>query len=209
MIDVVDPASRWRFSQPLMEMYHHRKRVFVDQLGWALPSAGSWLELDEFDHDHAVYLLARDRGEGTHLGSVRLLPTTRPHMLTTTFAELCPDGPPQGEDCWEISRLVTNPATVRGSTCIRVHRMLAGALVDFARLNGVRRYTLVAEISRVPALLAVGWLVTPLSLARRVGAETIQALQIDVDEATGERLRRRSGSQRPALAGALSGRCAA
>ncbi|HEV2747193.1 MAG TPA: acyl-homoserine-lactone synthase [Allosphingosinicella sp.] len=209
MIDVVDPESRWRFSQPLMEMYHHRKRVFVDQLGWDLPSAGSWLEVDEFDHDSAVYLLARNEADGAHLGSVRLLPTTGPHMLTSIFSELCPVGAPQGPDCWEISRLVTNPGTVRGATCVRVHRMLARGLVEFARLNGIRRFTLVAEVSRVPALLAIGWAVSPISLAAVVDGETLQALQIEIEHDTVEKLARRCNYERPASAPVFGERCAA
>lgn len=184
MIEVVDPPSRLRFSQPLMEMYQDRKRVFVDQLGWNLPASGSWLEVDEFDNDFAVYLLARSPEDGSHLGSVRLLPTTQPHMLTKLFAELCPDGAPTGSDCWEISRLVTNPRTVRGGTCVKVHRMLACALLDFAQQNGVRRYTLVIEFSRLPALLAVGWSITPISVPTLLHGSTVQALQINVEPAT-------------------------
>ncbi len=194
MIDVIDAASRWRFTQPLMEMYHHRKRVFVDQLRWNLPAAGSWLEVDEFDNDWAVYLMARSPADGSHLGSLRLLPTNQPHLLTEVFGDLCPDGPPRGPDCWEISRLVTNPFSVRGGTCVRVHRMLASALLDFAKLNGVTRYTLVIEFSRLPALLAVGWPVTPISMPTIMNGETVQALQIDIDARTVEALRRRGES---------------
>ncbi len=209
MIDVIDLHSRWRFSRPLMEMYHHRKRVFVDRLGWQLPAAGSWLEVDEFDHDFAVYLLARDADDGSHLGSVRLLPSTQPHMLATTFAGLCPDGPPVGEDCWEISRLVTNPLKAGGAMSVRVHRMLATGLAEFAELNGVRRYTLVTELGRVPALLAIGWPVTPLSLPTEFHGETIQALQIEMGADTIARIARRTGAEPLRLNGRFDGREAA
>jgi N-acyl-L-homoserine lactone synthetase len=209
MIDVIDLNSRWRFSRPLMEMYHHRKRVFVDQLGWQLPAAGSWLEVDEFDHDFAVYLLARDAEDGSHLGSVRLLPSTQLHMLATTFASLCPDGAPVGDDCWEISRLVTNPLKAGGAMSIRVHRMLATGLAEFAELNGVRRYTLVTELGRVPALLAIGWPVTPLSLPTKVNGETIQALQIEMSADTIARIARRTGTGTCRMNGRFDGREAA
>lgn len=196
MIEVVDPPSRLRFSQPLMEMYQDRKRVFVDQLGWNLPASGSWLEVDEFDNDFAVYLLARSPEDGSHLGSVRLLPTTQPHMLTNLFAELCPAGAPTGPDCWEVSRLVTNPRTVRGGTCVKVHRMLASALLDFAQQNGVRRYTLVIEFSRLPALLAVGWSITPISMPTLLHGSTVQALQINVEPATMAKPRARASAMK-------------
>src|SRR3954468_3535603 len=102
MIDLVLPEARFRFAGPLMEMHRDRKQVFVDLLGWSLPALGSWIEVDQFDNDHAVYLLARQHG--SHQGSVRLLPSTGSTMLASLFGDLCPDGVPVGEDVWEISR---------------------------------------------------------------------------------------------------------
>ena len=59
MIDLVLPESRLGFAAALMEMHHDRKQVFVDRFGWRLPARGSWLEVDQFDDDYAIYLLAR------------------------------------------------------------------------------------------------------------------------------------------------------
>lgn len=191
-IDVIDASSRLQFAQPLMEMYHDRKRVFVDQLGWQLPVAGSWLEIDQYDNEDAIYILARDRVAGKHLGSVRLLPTTAPHLLSDIFPDLCPAGPPSGVDVWEISRLVTNPDSAAGAMGVRVHRMLASALIDFALSNQVSRYTLVIEYSRLPALLAVGWTVSPISMPRRVNGDLVQALEIAIDENSIAQVRQRA-----------------
>jgi N-acyl-L-homoserine lactone synthetase len=190
MIDLVLPEARLGFAAALMEMHHDRKQVFVDRFGWRLPAKGSWLEVDQFDDDYAVYLLARS-DQGRHQGSVRLLPSSRPHMLTALFAHLCPGGVPSGPDCWEISRLVTSPADAPGTTMLRVHRLLALALVEFARDNAIRRYTLVAEAHRVPALLSVGWPVIPLGLPTLVDGELLQALQIDLQPETLESMRQR------------------
>ncbi|MBV8687927.1 MAG: autoinducer synthase [Alphaproteobacteria bacterium] len=198
MIDLVLPESRLGFAGALMEMHQDRKQVFVDRLGWRLPAQGSWLEVDQFDNDHAVYLLARSP-EGHHQGSVRLLPSSRPHMLECLFSHLCPGGVPGGDDCWEISRLVTRPADAPGTTVLRVHRLLALALVEFAAANGVRRYTLVAEAARVPLLLSIGWPVMPLGLPTPVEGEMLQALQIDLTPDTLPAMRRRFRLAEPVL----------
>jgi N-acyl-L-homoserine lactone synthetase len=198
MIDLVLPETRLGFAAALMEMHHDRKQVFVDRLGWRLPAKGSWLEVDQFDDDYAIYLLARSP-EGRHRGSVRLLPSSRPHMLDTLFSHLCPGGVPVGEDCWEISRLVTNPGDASGNSVLKVHRLLALALVEFALDNGIRRYTLVAEAHRVPALLSVGWTVIPLGLPTPVGGEQLQALQIDLRPDTLDEMRRRLRIEQPVL----------
>ena len=120
-------------------------------------------------------------------------------MLNTLFSRLCPDGVPAGDDCWEISRLVTNPADATGNTVLRVHRLLALALVEFALDNGIRRYTLVAEAHRVPALLSVGWTVMPLGLPTLIEGEQLQALLIDLRPDTLEDMRRRLRIEQPVL----------
>ena len=189
MIDIVLPQHRFDFADALLQMHHDRKRVFVDKLGWDLPSRTSWLEVDEFDNDYAVYLLARSPRNGRHEGSVRLLPSTRPHVLANLFPELCAEGVPVKEDCWEISRLVTPPAATNGTSVLRVHRTLALALVEFAALNGIKSYSLVTEPHRVPALLSVGWHVQPLGLP----------MEIVVEANTLESMRRRLGIEEPVL----------
>ncbi len=199
MIDMIYPEDRHAFATPLIGMYHDRKRVFVDHLGWRLKSPGSWLELDDYDNDVAVYLMARDAGDGSHIGSVRLLPTTGPHMMDGVFPDLCADGALRGETVWEISRLVATTNGRAGTRLLRVHRMLALAIVEFAILNGIDSYVLVAESQRVPALLSVGWQVTPLSLPTEHEGEMIEALRIHIGTDSLARMRRRLGVETPML----------
>lgn len=191
-IRIVRPSERWQFSKPLMEMHHHRKQVFIDRLGWRLAAPGSWLEVDEFDNDHAVYLMIVSQTQDCHLASVRLLPSTVPHMLGSVFSHLCPTGAPSGPETWEISRFVASPEGASGTTILKLHRILASALVEFALLNGIQRYTLVTESRRLPALLSVGWSVLPLSLPIEAGDEQIEALEILIDDRSVAEVRRRT-----------------
>lgn len=192
-LKIVEPGQRWQFSRAMMEMHHHRKQIFVDRMGWDLPNRGSWLEVDEFDNDDAVYIMAVSEDGSGHLGSVRLLPTTAPHMLSTLFADLCPGGAPAGEKVWEISRLVATPDGADGRNVLRVHRLLAMGIVEFGRLNGIERFTLVAESSRLPALLSIGWRVLPLSLPVEIGGSLIEAAEILIEQNTFDHVRRRAG----------------
>lgn len=193
MIDLIFPEERQFFASPLLQMYHDRKRVFIDELGWQLRTPGSWLELDDYDNDKAVYLMARDAETGDHRGSVRLLPTTGTHMMEGVFPDLCFDGPINDPGCWEISRLVASVQGQAGTRLVRVHRMLALALVEFAMLNKIHSYILVAESQRVPALMSVGWQVTPLSLPTVFDGQTIEALKINIEADTLQRMRTRLG----------------
>ncbi|HWW63140.1 MAG TPA: acyl-homoserine-lactone synthase [Sphingomonadaceae bacterium] len=192
-IDLISPDERQLFASSLLQMYRDRKRVFVDELGWQLKNPGSWLELDDFDNDAAVYLMARDAETGAHRGSVRLLPTTGPHMMDGVFPDLCADGVIRSSSCWEISRLVASIEGKAGTRLLRVHRLLALALVEFAVLNDIDRYVLVAESQRVPALLTVGWRVTPLSLPTEHDGQMIEALMIHIEPDTLAAMRTRLG----------------
>lgn len=68
----------------LRAMYEARKRVFVDLLKWDVPVLADRYELDQFDDEHAQYLILADT-DGGHLASARLLPTTRAHLLDSLF----------------------------------------------------------------------------------------------------------------------------
>jgi acyl-homoserine lactone synthase len=199
MIDVVLPENRFAFANALLEMHHDRKRVFVDRLGWELPSRESWLEVDQFDNEFAVYLIARAPVTGRHHGSVRLLPSTRPHVLSTLFQSLCANGVPVDEECWEISRFVAPPAERSGTAVVRVHRMLALALLEFAELNGIGSYSLVTEAQRVAALLSVGWDVRPLGLPTVCMGQNLQALQIMIHSDSLPAMRTRFGIETSTL----------
>ena len=87
-------------------MFAARKSVFVDLLKWDLPVLDGRYELDQFDDKFARYLIITDRDQ-QHLGSARLLPTVRPHLLDTVFPALCDQEPPRGEKIWEITSLRT------------------------------------------------------------------------------------------------------
>jgi N-acyl-L-homoserine lactone synthetase len=199
-IKLVNADARLRFSKHLIEMHHDRKRVFVDQLGWQLPTAGSWLEVDEFDNEYTVYLIASSEHDDRHLASVRLLPTTRPHMLNTIFANLSDGGPVVGEDVWESSRFTIAPLGLRGTEVMRLSQYLALAHVEFALLNDIRRYTMIGEIHRVATVCAMGWKVRPLCLPTACGAKKVVSMEVSIDEDTLPKMRRRFGIDEPVLA---------
>ncbi len=199
-IKLVDAGARLKFSRHLVEMHHDRKRVFVDQLGWKLCAPGSWLEVDQFDTEYTVYLIACSAHDERHLASVRLNPTTRPHMLDTIFSQLCDEGPIVAEDAWESSRFTIAPIGMRGTEVMRLSQYLALAHAEFALLNGICRYTMIGEVHRVATVCAMGWKVRPLCLPCDCGNNKVQALEVTIDENTLPMMRRRFGIDRPVLA---------
>lgn len=198
-IKLVDHRTRFDCSRELIEMHHDRKRVFVDRLGWNLPTAGSWLEIDQFDTEYTVYLIACDENQ-RHLGSVRLNPTVRPHMLDTLFVDLCEEGPVIAPDVWESSRFTIAPVGLRGTEVMRLSQYLALAHVEFALMNGISKYTMIGEVHRVATVISMGWNVRPLCLPKSDGNSNVQALEVSFDTATLEAMRCRFKIAAPVLA---------
>lgn len=195
MVLVVAAPDRARCSALLKEMHRQRKKVFVDRLGWDLPMTQGDLEVDQFDDEAAVYLLALDRS-GAVTGSLRLLPSLRPHLLGDLFPHLC-DGPvPRGEEVWEVSRFCTDPAL---SDPRLARKQLLVGLVEFALLYGVSRYTCVTHMTGLNQLVGIGWDAKPLGLPQSEGGTMVGALAIDITPETLKLLRRQAGFSTPVL----------
>ena len=181
MLVTVDPAQN-AGDAVMRAMFEARKRVFVDLLGWDLPVLAGRYELDQFDDVHARYLILADAGQ-RHLASARLLPTTRPHILDTLFAELCDEAPPSAPETWEITRFCLDRALCAAERR-RYRDALVTALVIHALENGIRTYTGVAEIGWLQQILAFGWRCRPLGSARSIGGMMLGALRIEITDET-------------------------
>ena len=160
-------------------MHIDRKRVFIDCLKWDIPHDG-YREIDQYDNDDADYLILQDTNSGEHLGSVRLLATTGPHMVADVFPFLCEGAIPRGPRVQEITRLVVSP-NVPVRERLMVRNMLGRAMIEFGLLRGVVKYTAVCDFNFLTQLLAAGWHMKPLGLPQMIDGSLIGALQIHLD----------------------------
>ncbi len=195
MIQLVTRDDRALFERELDEMFRERKKVFVDRLGWEVPVVDGEFEIDQFDTEHAVYLIAKDAA-GVQLGSCRLLPTSRPHLMSEVFPHLCERGVPTGEDIWEITRMCTTEAAPEPR---RIRQRLMIAMVEYALLYGIKRFTLVSHMAYLSAILAIGMDCDPLGLPQTFGDQTVGALAINITPETLAYLRKRAGQVGPLL----------
>ncbi len=160
-------------------MHADRKRVFVDMLKWDVPHDGTF-EKDQYDTDFADYLILRDAHTAEHRGSVRLLPTTGPHILGEVFPFLCEGRVPRGPKVREITRLVVSPS-VRRTERVTTRNMLGRSMIEFGLMQGIEHYTAVCEIGFLSQLLAAGWRIDPLGMPQMVAGSLIGAVLIHVE----------------------------
>ena len=168
-------------GRTIRAMFEDRKSVFVDLLKWDLPVLDGRFELDEYDDEHATYLIVAD-DSGDHLGSARLLPTTRRHLLGDLFAQLCA-APPAGSQVFEITRFCLSRRQTAAERR-RTRNRLVSALAAYALETHIRTYTGVAEISWLQQILSFGWDCRPLGAPLRLDCGTIGALAIEITAET-------------------------
>ncbi|MFA5969662.1 MAG: acyl-homoserine-lactone synthase [Sphingomonas sp.] len=182
MLHVVQAAPRPASDAALRSMFAARKSVFVDLLKWDVPVLDGRYEVDQFDDVHATYLILAEP-DGTHLGSARLLPTTRPHILDSLYGELCEETPPQSPDIFEITRFCLD-RRLSARERRQVRDTLVTALVDHALAAGITAYSAIAEIGWFQQILAFGWRCMPLGLPRIIDGTMLAALRIEITPET-------------------------
>jgi N-acyl-L-homoserine lactone synthetase len=182
MLILADNLTQPLENRALRSMFEARKRVFVDLLKWEVPVLDGRYEIDNFDDEHAVYLIVTDEA-GNHGGSARLLKTTRPHILDTLFPELCASPPPRGPEAMEITRFCLDRGLGAGQR-LETRNLLVSALVHYALDHGIDTYVGVAEIGWLQQILAFGWRCRPLGLPRIVQGRMLGALSIDIERET-------------------------
>lgn len=186
MLQVLRHAQPPSSDTALRAMFAARKSVFVDLLKWDVPVLDGQYEVDQFDDVHATYLVLSD-AEGAHLGSARLLPTIRPHILGSLYSRLCETAPPSGATIFEVTRFCLD-RRLRAAERRRVRDTLVAGLVDHALQAGITAYSAVAELGWLQQILSFGWRCAPLGLPQLVDGKLLGAIRIDIDRDTPARL---------------------
>ncbi len=186
MIHIVENHLESSSRRLLETMFADRKRLFVDLFGWDVPVVDGRFEIDQFDTAHTVYIIAAD-DDGAHEASLRLMPSTRPHMLADLFPALCPHGVPVGPTTWESTRLCL-PQRHGAARRRALRNSLISAMVDFALTRGIDRLTGVLPDAFRREVLAMGWAAEPLGPAVHVDSGLVGAFAAHVRPDTPERL---------------------
>src|ERR1700678_1463271 len=87
MLCIVSPDKRNLYEEELKDFFKLRKTVLIDQRGWDLKSKDG-MEVDQYDHDQAHYLIYKAPESGEVLGGVRLTSTRAPNLTLHTFPHM-------------------------------------------------------------------------------------------------------------------------
>lgn len=185
MIHVVSLGNQHLYARQLDQMFRMRHTFYVEGHGWAGLTSRDGRETDEFDDEHAVYLMSVDPF-GDVAASVRLNPTVQPTLLKK-FADWSDEALPETEGVWDVSRWIAAPQH-RRSTNPRWpsnhQRELMVGILEFCLSRGLTHLTMLAELRLAERIRSYGWPLRFLGAPREYegGKGTAVAAEIEVGQ---------------------------
>lgn len=158
MIHVVSGANQHLYARQLDQMFRMRHTYYVEGHGWAGLTSNDGRETDEFDDEHAVYLMSIDPF-GDVAASVRLNPTTGPTLLRK-FADWSDEPLPELDSVWDISRWIAAPEHRRAGNPrwpTNHQRELMLGILEFCLSRGLTHLTMLAEKRLAERIDSYGW----------------------------------------------------
>lgn len=201
-IHVVTWANRRKYRLTLEKYFRLRHDIYVKRRQWRALARPISIEIDAFDTEHAVYLLALD-SVGKIVGGSRLVPTLQPHLLGNVFPELARAGPPRAPNIFEWTRFFISPALRNGGRSSPVAGVILCGVLEVARKLGAQQISTICETFWLERLRGFGWSITELGDVLKHDGDVI-ALLIDVTPEAIASTRRAYGIQGPILAEAAT-----
>lgn len=160
-----------------------RHEIFVDEMGWEDLRRNDGLEIDQFDHEEARHHLVIRNGELA--GYQRMLPTTRPHLLTEVLGDLCEGPSPRGGNVWELTRYAVASHYREGRWGVSsVGSELVAGFIEWGMANGINQVIIEFEPMWVLRALQLHFLARPLGYQRTYGRQQIVATLLTFTEDT-------------------------
>ena len=148
MLRYIDGDDLHLYPRLRDSMFRDRAEQFVARLGWELMVDEDGLERDQYDNLNPLYVIW-ERADGTHGGSVRLLPMTGRTMLCEHFTHVADVSNVCGPTVWECTRFCLAPGAeprVVAALVAGIDRVMQGfglthmlAVFDAVRLRIFRR----------------------------------------------------------------------
>ena len=182
MLHVNDHENVSVYKNELDQSFRVRHEVFVERKGWEELRREDGREIDQFDTEDAIHLVFLD-GNGEVLGGSRLLPTTKPHLLSEVFPHLASmKRIPRGPHTYEWTRFyVKDEATevVKGQS---LSQTIMIGLLEYCLDQGITTLSAIAEPFWMPRISLFGWKPEPLGLPVTHNDQSIMAIKLNLTE---------------------------
>ena len=161
MILEVTGADKARFADIFREMHRQRHAAYVIERGWTRLVGRQGQEIDAYDRAETRYLVCLENGAVE--GSLRLMPTTGPHLLSEVFPHYVDAGRRiTGDSTVELTRFCVAPEARRRGRSRWVVARLSLALFEHARSAGLTQIVSLVDTFLLPRMRAMHWSFAPI-----------------------------------------------
>lgn len=193
MMEMFTRHDQDRYPEIFEQMYRQRHDIYIKRRGWKGLKSKNEYEIDQYDTDEAVYLLAVDEDEKVKAG-LRLLPTTGPHIFADLFSHLAANGEvPRGEHIMELTRFYVAPYGSNRHQRWWLSGVISIGMFEYCLRHGITHITSVIDTFLLTQMLEAGWKARPLGLPEHYGEGIAIGVIIDVNEEAIEATRRARG----------------
>jgi acyl-homoserine lactone synthase len=183
MLMVIPGSDISRHAALMDRVFRFRHSIFVDEKAWTELRQADGLERDQFDDENAVHHVCLRGNE--IVGYQRLLPTTRPHLLTDVLSDLCREPPPTGPRVFEWTRFCVAP----GWRDLRPRPdgpflELAQGVVEWGLAHRVDTVTVVIDWRLMVIAMQLRFFAQPLGFPKKIGRDEVVALRMSFNHET-------------------------
>lgn len=202
MIRLIQGQESAHYPREMESMFRARAAVFHRRLGWNV-TVRRGREIDRYDAENPLYLIAIDDESGAIVGSARLLPTTGPTTFGESFSNLFEEPIDLASaTVWECARFCIHPAarssgSIRNAT--RVSFELNLAVCELGLRAGLTQIQAVYDQFMVKVYERAAWGPTPMARSTRIGKLPAYVGIWDVTQRTLAEMRRASGIEHSVL----------
>jgi N-acyl-L-homoserine lactone synthetase len=196
MIRTLTGASRDAEPEAFDQMFRARASVFHDRLGWDV-EVRNGREIDRYDEEHdPLYLVSVD-SRGRLTGSLRLLPTTGPTMLSNEFSGFFNEPVDiESPTAWECTRFCVHPETEGPTSYRMVSSELLIGLCELCLASGIEQIVGVYDDRTTRVYARIGWSPAPMAASRSEVGSLIVGIW-DVSQEALHSMRQRVQSVKP------------
>lgn len=164
MIHVVTKENRDLYKDVLQDMYRMRYRAAVEEMGWRIDVDENGRDIDEFDYPDTIYMIYFNK-DGSVGACGRLNPTTRPHLMSEIFPEMCEGGVPTGENIYEYSRYLIERKGKTQQEFMKAWMLITQAVNEYCIEKKIMSVSWLAR-KRLYGLSTYLWKTRPLGLPK-------------------------------------------
>lgn len=188
MIYVLPGAAVVHHPNLMEQVYRLRYQIFVKEMGWHDLDRGDDREIDQFDYPEAIHHICVRNN--TVVGYQRMLPTTKPNLLSDIFPNLCVGPRPEGSDTYELTRYCVAQSHRDGRRGLSsVGSELMAGCVEWGLDSGVDKVVIEFETVWVLRLLQLKFLARPLGYETPIGRQKIVATELTFNQNTLQAIR--------------------